>query len=126
MVEGGGGSIINVASISGSIANSFDRSTAFAAYSASKAGVILLTKSLAWELASQGVRVNSLSPGYMKTEMNKAAWEPALYTQVAALTPLGRMGEPWELAPAVVFLASKASGYVTGVDLIIDGGYILW
>jgi NAD(P)-dependent dehydrogenase (short-subunit alcohol dehydrogenase family) len=126
MKKEGGGSIINIASISGSIANSFDRTTAFAAYSAAKAGVLLLTKSLAWEMAPYGVRINSLSPGYMKTKMNAAAWDPVACAEVAALTPAARMGEPGEIIPAVNFLASAASSYVTGADLIVDGGYTLW
>jgi NAD(P)-dependent dehydrogenase (short-subunit alcohol dehydrogenase family) len=93
-----------------------------AVYNTSKAGVVMLTKSLAVEWAPHGIRVNSISPGYIKTEMTLAgmshffpAWE--------SLTPMGRLGEPEELRGAVLFLASDASSYVTGHDLVIDGGY---
>ena len=113
------GSIINIASLSGSAVNVPQKQ---AVYNTSKAGVVMLTKSLAVEWAPHGVRVNSISPGYIKTEMTLAgmshffpAWE--------SLTPMGRLGEPEELRGAVLFLASDASSYVTGHDLVIDGGY---
>jgi NAD(P)-dependent dehydrogenase (short-subunit alcohol dehydrogenase family) len=113
------GSIINIASLSGSAVNVPQKQ---AVYNTSKAGVVMLTKSLAVEWAQYGIRVNSISPGYIKTEMTLAgmshffpAWE--------SLTPMGRLGEPEELRGAVLFLASDASSYVTGHDLVIDGGY---
>ena len=113
------GSIINIASLSGSAVNVPQKQ---AVYNTSKAGVVMLTRSLAVEWAPHGVRVNSISPGYIKTEMTLAgmshffpAWE--------SLTPMGRLGEPEELRGAVLFLASDASSYVTGHDLVIDGGY---
>ena len=113
------GSIINIASLSGSAVNVPQKQ---AVYNTSKAGVVMLTKSLAVEWAPYGIRVNSISPGYIKTEMTLAgmshffpAWE--------SLTPMGRLGEPEELRGAVLFLASDASSYVTGHDLVIDGGY---
>lgn len=113
------GSIINIASLSGSAVNVPQKQ---AVYNTSKAGVVMLTKSLAVEWAKYGIRVNSISPGYIKTEMTRAgmsyffpAWE--------SLTPMGRLGEPEELRGAVLFLASDASSYVTGHDLVIDGGY---
>ena len=91
-------------------------------YNASKAGVIHMTRSLALEWAEKGIRVNSLSPGYIATPMSedtpeelKNAWKP--------LMPLHRMGKPEELITAVLYLASDASGYTTGSDVIVDGAY---
>jgi NAD(P)-dependent dehydrogenase (short-subunit alcohol dehydrogenase family) len=120
MIERGiHGSIINMASMSGSIVNIPQCQTA---YNASKAGIIHLTKSLAIEWAKHDIRVNSLSPGYIATPMSldtpqelKDAWLPMM--------PMGRMGKPEELIGAVIYLASDASGYTTGHDLVIDGAY---
>lgn len=113
------GAIVNMASMSGSIVNIPQWQ---ASYNASKAGVIHLTKSLAAEWIKYGIRVNSLSPGYIATPMSadvpqdlKDAWEP--------LMPMHRMGTPEELIPAVLYLVSPAAGYTTGTDLIVDGGY---
>jgi NAD(P)-dependent dehydrogenase (short-subunit alcohol dehydrogenase family) len=124
MIEQGGGSIINIASMSGSIVNVPQPQCS---YNASKAGVIHLTKSLASEWAKYNIRVNSISPGYMKTAMT----EKTLETDMAKdwwlrLTPMGRPGLPCELGGAVVYLASDASSFMTGADLIIDGGYTVW
>lgn len=120
MIENGiRGTIVNMASMSGSIVNIPQWQ---ASYNASKAGVIHLTKSLAAEWIGYGIRVNSLSPGYIATPMSadvpqelKEAWEP--------LMPMHRMGKPEELIPAVLYLVSPASGYTTGTDVIVDGGY---
>jgi NAD(P)-dependent dehydrogenase (short-subunit alcohol dehydrogenase family) len=113
------GSIINMASMSGSIVNIPQWQ---ASYNASKAGVIHMTRSLAMEWAAYGIRVNSLSPGYIGTPMSadtpqelKDAWMP--------LIPQHRMGDPEELIGAVIYLAADSSGYTTGSDLIVDGGY---
>lgn len=113
------GSIINMASMSGSIVNIPQWQ---ASYNASKAGVIHLTRSLAVEWATYGIRVNSLSPGYIATPMSvdtpqelKDAWTP--------LMPLHRMGTPEELVPAVLYLASQAASYTTGSDVLVDGAY---
>ncbi|NLY30747.1 MAG: SDR family oxidoreductase [Firmicutes bacterium] len=124
MIKQGGGSIINIASMSGSIVNVPQPQCS---YNASKAGVIHLTKSLASEWAQYSIRVNSISPGYMKTAMT----EKTLQTDMAKdwwlrLTPMGRPGLSHELGGAVVFLASDASSFMTGADLIIDGGYTVW
>lgn len=121
MIERGiRGSIINMASMSGTIVNIPQWQ---ASYNASKAGVIHMTKSLAIEWAPYGIRVNSLSPGYIATPMSvdtpqelKDAWIP--------LMPLHRMGRPEELIGAVLYLAGDASTYTTGSDLIVDGGYV--
>lgn len=120
MIEKGiKGSIVNMASMSGTIVNIPQWQ---ASYNASKAGVIHLTKSLAAEWIGHGIRVNSLSPGYIATPMSedvpqelKDAWEP--------LMPMHRMGKPEELIPAVLYLVSPAAGYTTGTDVIVDGGY---
>ena len=113
------GSIINIASLSGSAVNVPQKQ---AVYNTSKAGVVMLTKSLAVEWAPYGIRVNSISPGYIKTEMTLAGMSH-LFPAWESLTPMGRLGEPEELRGAVLFLASDASSYVTGHDLVIDGGY---
>jgi NAD(P)-dependent dehydrogenase (short-subunit alcohol dehydrogenase family) len=120
MIEKGiKGSIINMASMSGSIVNVPQWQ---ASYNASKAGVIHMTRSLAAEWAQYGIRVNSLSPGYIATPMSvdtpqelKDAWMP--------LIPAHRMGDPEELVGAVIYLAADSSGYTNGSDLIVDGAY---
>jgi NAD(P)-dependent dehydrogenase (short-subunit alcohol dehydrogenase family) len=124
MLAQGSGSIINTASMSGIISNTPQPQ---AAYNASKAAVILLTKSLAGEWAKRGVRVNSISPGYIGTEMTKLGMSnPDWHKEWLHLTPMGRVGEPREVASVVVFLASDASSYFTGSNLVVDGGYTCW
>ena len=124
MLEQGKGSIINTASMSGIISNTPQPQ---AAYNASKAAVIMLTKSLAGEWAKRGVRVNSISPGYIGTEMTKLGMTNAQwYADWLKFTPMGRVGEPREVATAVVYLASDASSYFTGSNLVVDGGYTSW
>jgi NAD(P)-dependent dehydrogenase (short-subunit alcohol dehydrogenase family) len=124
MLERGSGAIVNIASMSGMVSN---HPQPQAHYNASKAGVIVLTKSLAGEWASRGVRVNSVSPGYVRTPltelgMSNPEWRDVWLTS----TPMGRIAEPREIAPAVVYLASDASSYATGANLVIDGGYTSW
>ena len=114
------GSIINIASISGTISNYPQKQ---AHYNASKAGVILLTKCLAVEWVDLGIRVNSISPGYTRTEMTTSTTAPAMIAQWESMTPMKRMAEPQEMAGAAIYLASDASSYVTGSDIIVDGGY---
>jgi NAD(P)-dependent dehydrogenase (short-subunit alcohol dehydrogenase family) len=124
MLEQGKGSIINTASMSGIISNTPQPQTA---YNVSKAGVIMLTKSLAGEWAKRGVRVNSISPGYVGTDMTKPGMlNPDWYPTWMQFTPMERVGEPWEIAPAVLFLASDVSSYFTGSNLVMDGGYTAW
>jgi NAD(P)-dependent dehydrogenase (short-subunit alcohol dehydrogenase family) len=113
------GSIINIASMSGIAVNVPQRQ---AAYNASKAGVAMLSRSLAVEWAQYGIRVNSISPGYIKTEMTMSSMT-RLFPAWESLTPMGRLGEPGELRGAVLYLASDASSYMTGHDLVVDGGY---
>jgi NAD(P)-dependent dehydrogenase (short-subunit alcohol dehydrogenase family) len=122
MLERGSGSIVNIASMSGSIVN---WPQAQAAYNASKAAVIHLTKSLASEWAARGVRVNCVSPGYIGTAMTEAGFRdhPDWGKTWLEMTPMGRMGRPADVANAVWYLASDAAGFATGTDLIVDGGY---
>jgi NAD(P)-dependent dehydrogenase (short-subunit alcohol dehydrogenase family) len=124
MLEQGKGSIINTASMSGIISNTPQPQVA---YNVSKAGVIMLTKSIAGEWAKRGVRVNSISPGYIGTEMTKSGMSnPEWQADWLKFTPMGRVGEPREVASAVVYLASDASSYFTGSNLVVDGGYTCW
>ncbi|MER9523192.1 SDR family oxidoreductase [Mesorhizobium sp. M0292] len=117
------GSIINIASMSGSIVN---RGLTQAHYNSSKAAVIHMSKSLAMEWADRGLRVNVVSPGYTLTPMNK---RPEVAEQIKIFerdTPMGRMATPEEMVGPTVFLASRAASYVTGIDLIVDGGFVCW
>lgn len=118
-----GGSLVFVASMSGSIVNYPQEQSC---YNASKAAVIQLTKSLAAEWARYNIRVNAISPGYMDTALNRV---PSLDAQKRIWvdnTPQKRLGNVDELNNLAVFLASEASSYMTGANLLIDGGYTLW
>lgn len=127
--QGSGGVIINIASMSGTIINRHKAMPARTPtlYCTTKAAVKHLTKALAVEWAGYGIRVNSISPGYMRTPLITHMLEnPARLAEMIDATPMGRIGEPWELAGAVVYLASDASSFVTGHDLVIDGGHTVW
>ena len=121
MVDRGSGKIVNIASIT-----SFQGGYRVASYAASKGGVALLTMALANEWARDGVNVNAIAPGYMKTQLNARIWRDDLERseQIVARIPAGRWGEPTDLAGAVVFLSSAASDYVHGVILPVDGGWL--
>lgn len=116
--QGKGGSMIFIASMSGSIVNWPQPQSA---YNASKAGVKHLMKSLAAEWAVHGIRCNAISPGYMDTALNRSY--KTLFNEWKERTPLGRLGDPDELTGACIWLASQASAFCTGSDIIIDGGY---
>jgi NAD(P)-dependent dehydrogenase (short-subunit alcohol dehydrogenase family) len=121
MLKQGSGSIINIASMSGTIVNIPQHQ---ANYNASKAAVIHLTKSLAVEWAKRGVRVNCISPGYMHTELVQDLFSDPSYGGVwFERTPMGRPGRLEELGPLIIFLASDASSFMTGSNIVIDGGY---
>jgi 3-oxoacyl-[acyl-carrier protein] reductase len=110
------GRIINISSVSGVMGNAGQ-----ANYSASKAGLIGLTKSVARELAGRGVCVNAVAPGFIETDMTNALKEDAK-TKLIENIPLGRIGKPDDIAEAVAFLAGDASAYITGQVLCVDGG----
>ena len=96
-------------------------------YAASKGGVMLMTKSIAQEVAALGIRVNSIAPGAVRTPINMAAWEtPEAYEDLITLIPKNRIGEPHEIGRAAVWLASDDSDYVHGVTLFVDGGMTLY
>ena len=123
MLPRGHGAIINIASMSGSIVN---RGLLQAHYNASKAAVIHLTKSLAMEWVQRGVRVNAISPGYTATPMNLRPEVAEQVKKFESETPMGRMANVEELVGPALFLASRASSFCTGVDLIVDGGFVCW
>jgi len=112
------GRIVNVASVSGLIGNPGQ-----ANYSASKAGLVGLTKTVAKELAGRKITVNAVAPGFIASDMT-AALGPALLDEVKKRVPAKRLGEAWEIAEAVLFLAAPSSGYITAQTIVVDGGLI--
>ena len=121
ILRSGGGAIVNNSSVAGHIG--FPGSSV---YVASKFAVIGLTKTAALEFARQGVRVNSVSPGPIQTEMFDRAFgegETEMKKTIATQTPVGRVGTPGEIASAVLWLSSPGAAFITGQDMIVDGGY---
>jgi NAD(P)-dependent dehydrogenase (short-subunit alcohol dehydrogenase family) len=126
MLDRGRGSIVNLASIAASC------SIGGAAYAASKGGILSYTRHVAPEIAAQGVRINCVSPGFMRTPMSTGeryglseAEQEARIAAMGALVPFGRTGTTVDIAEAVVFLASDDAGYITGQELVVDGGYLV-
>jgi NAD(P)-dependent dehydrogenase (short-subunit alcohol dehydrogenase family) len=125
----GSASIINIASMYGMVSPDFrvyeDSPPSFAHYGAAKAGMIQLTRYLACELGPQAIRVNAISPGPFPSSDSQESF-PKLMQNLKARVPLGRLGEPAEIAGAVAYLASDASRFVTGINLPVDGGWTAW
>lgn len=120
MKDHGGGAVVNIASVQGAIF-----SGRFVPYTASKSGVRGLTAACAVALAPHGVRVNAVAPGWCETAMNKIVDAPDAIANRMQLIPLGRIGQPLDMARAVAFLASEHSSYMTGQVLTVDGGRTL-
>ncbi len=119
MLERGGGAIVHVASISASFPQSYS-----GAYSVTKAGVVMLSRQLAVEWGPRGVRSNVVSPGMIRTPMTEAIYQaPGVHDARRALVPAQRIGRPADIADAVVFLASERAGYITGEEIVVDGGF---
>ena len=121
MLKQGGGAIVNTASVAGLVAI-----TGTVAYIAAKHGVTGLTKAAALEYAKSGIRVNSVCPGYIQTPMVQGIFveNEGFEERVAARHPIGRLGEPSEIAAAVIWLSSDAASFVTGHNMPVDGGYV--
>jgi NAD(P)-dependent dehydrogenase (short-subunit alcohol dehydrogenase family) len=122
MLEQGGGAIVNTSSIMG-LVGSWSRS---GAYNASKHGVLGLTKSAALEYAKSGIRVNAVCPGYIRTPLieQTLSANPEMEAAIIDRHPVGRMGQPSEIAEAVVWMCSDAASFVTGHAMTVDGGYV--
>lgn len=117
MKKNGGGSIINCASILGHVGQ-----PAVCAYAAAKGGVVNFTRTLAVENAKNGIRVNAVCPGYVETNILDGL-DDGMLENLRSLHPIGRLGKPEEIAYPVLFLASDESSFVTGANLLVDGGY---
>jgi NAD(P)-dependent dehydrogenase (short-subunit alcohol dehydrogenase family) len=119
MLARGAGAIVHVASISASFPQSYS-----GAYSASKAGVVMLSRQLAVEWGPRGVRSNVVSPGMIRTPMTEAIYRtPRVHEARRTLVPVQRIGRPEDIADAVVFLASERASYITGEEIVVDGGF---
>ena len=124
MAKSGGGSIINLSSIMGLVGYPVGMGGGFNAYNPSKGGVLQFTRNLAIDSASKNVRVNCICPGYVETGLTSALTKDAeALSGLETLHPIGRLGQPEEIAYAALYLASDESGFVTGSPLVVDGGY---
>jgi NAD(P)-dependent dehydrogenase (short-subunit alcohol dehydrogenase family) len=120
MAPAGRGAIVNVASTAGLRA-----SPGLGAYAVSKAAILMLTRVLARELAPAGIRVNAVAPALIETRFSEALWKsPDILAGYLRATPMGRTGQPEEVAGAVVYLCSQSASYVTGHTLVVDGGHL--
>jgi NAD(P)-dependent dehydrogenase (short-subunit alcohol dehydrogenase family) len=117
----GGGSILNLASVAGMVPH-----TGLGVYGVTKAAVLMLTRTLALELAADSIRVNALAPGLIQTRFSEALWQtPSLRERALAAIPQGRIGQPADLVGAALYFAGDASRYTTGAVLVVDGGQML-
>ncbi len=122
MVERGSGKVINISSILGRVGLANQ-----GPYASSKGAIEQLTKVMALEWATSGVQVNAIAPTYFETDLTRPLFEdPTRHDFIEERTPMGRWGQPHELAGSVIFLASRASDYVTGHTLVVDGGWTAW
>jgi len=122
MVARGSGKVINISSILGRVGLPTQT-----AYASSKGGIEQMTRVMALEWATLGVQVNAIAPTYFETELTRPLFEdPERNAFITERTPMGRWGQPHELAGAVIFLASRASDYITGHTLVVDGGWTAW
>lgn len=121
IAQGDGGKIINIASV-----HDFQPMRNIAIYSITKGGLMMLTKSLALELAAHRINVNAISPGAVETDLNRAVLaDPAHRARVSAQIPWGRIGQTADIAGAAIFLASAEADYITGATIYVDGGLLL-
>jgi dihydroanticapsin dehydrogenase len=122
MLRQGGGSIVNMSSVNGIVSEPF-----LAVYSASKGAIVMLTKGVALDYAKQGIRCNAICPGWVDTPINHAhaallGGLEKVYDEIDSFQPIGRPGEPREIANVVLFLASDESSFMTGSVVVADGG----
>lgn len=123
MIQRGSGNIISIASVEGLARNPYPRRSN--TYGIAKAGIIMLTRGLAWELGPHNIRINAIAPGGVQTEMTRPLWEsPELIESMTPMLPLARIAQPAEIASVAVFLASDAASYITGQTVIADGGLL--
>ena len=122
MIDGDGGSIINVSSVNGLYGNG-----GYPSYTASKGGVRMLTRSLAHGLGEHDIRVNTIFPGAIDTEIGPEDFDTeGTIDQLLQMVPLGRQGKPVDIAGPAIFLASDLAAYTTGAELVVDGGWTCW
>ena len=124
MEAAGGGSIINIGSIMSMVGYPMGMTNGFSPYNPSKGAVLQFTRNLALDLAPKGIRVNCICPGYVETNMTRILTDvPESYEFLKQRHPIGRLGQPEDIANAALYLASDESAFVTGTPLVVDGGY---